>query len=137
MNYWLLGVSLFHFVASLLHLSCVVFGGKMFRFLGAGEYIATLSDKGHWYPPFIATIIAIMLAGFGVYALSAVGVVRALPYPKLVLMGIGLVFVLRAVAFPLIRPLFPENSLTFWLISSAICLFVGLAHWIGVYYLKS
>lgn len=41
----------------------------MFRFLGAGEYIATLSDNGHWYLPLIAVIIAIMLAGFGIYAL--------------------------------------------------------------------
>lgn len=62
--------------------------------------------------------------------------VRPLPYPKLILIGIGAIFILRAVAFPLIRPLFPENSLTFWLISSTICLFVGLAHWIGIYYLK-
>lgn len=136
MNYWLLSVAIFHFIASLLHLSCIVFGGKMFRLLGAGEYIATLADKGHWYPPFIAIVIALVLAGFGIYALSAISMAHPLPYPKLILIGIGAIFVLRAIAFPLIRPLFPENSLTFWIISSAICLFVGLAHWIGVYYLK-
>lgn len=136
MNYWLLSVAVFHFIASLLHLSCVVFGGRMFRLLGAGEYIATLADKGHWYPPFIAIVIALMLAGFGIYALSAIGIVRPLPYPKLILIGIGAIFILRAVAFPLIHPMFPENSPNFWLVSSAICLIVGVVHWIGVYFLQ-
>lgn len=38
----------------------------------------------------------------------------------------------RAVALPLLRPAFPENSHTFWLVSSGICLFIGLFHLYGV-----
>lgn len=76
-----------------------------------------------------------MLAGFGIYVLSAIGMVRPL-YPKLILIGIGAIFILRAVAFLLIRPMFPENSLNFWLVSSAICLMVGVVHWISVYFLQ-
>jgi hypothetical protein len=34
--------------------------------------------------------------------------------------------VVRAMAFPLLRRAFPENSTTFWLASSAICLVMGL-----------
>jgi hypothetical protein len=36
-------------------------------------------------------------------------------------------FALRAIAFPLLKPVFPGNSTTFRLVSSSICAVIGLA----------
>jgi len=77
---------------------------------------------------FIGSILSVWAS----YALSAAGFLRPLPFLKPVLVFITAIYILRAVAFPLLKPAFPGNSQTFWLISSAICLLVGVVHLVGV-----
>ena len=120
------------FAAALLHFACILWGAGGFRFLGAGEPIVGMAAAGHWYPPFIAFVIGAVLSVWGVYALSGAGLVPALPYVRVVLVGITAVYLLRALAFPLLKPAFPENSMAFWLITSAICLVMGLTHLVGL-----
>jgi len=43
------------------------------------------------------------------------------------------IFLLRGVTFVGLMPAFPENSLTFWLVSSAICLVIGGLFAVGTY----
>ena len=120
------------FIAATLHFACIFWGTNGFRFLGAGEPIVSMSTAGHWYPPFIAFVIGAVLAIWALYALSGSGVIPPLPYLRLVLVGITGIYLLRAVAFPLLKPAFPGNSTTFWLVTSAICLVIGLAHLVGL-----
>ncbi len=65
------------------------------------------------------------------YAFSGAGVLPRLPLLRLVPCAITFAYVARAVAFPAIMPMFPGNSMTFWLTSSAICAVFGIVHLIG------
>ncbi len=119
--------------AALAHLGCVVFGGDWYRFFGAGEQIAVLSEQGHWYPTVATSVIVSVLFIWALYALSGAKVIAKLPLLKLGLCTISGIYLLRGVAFIGIMPMFPENSLAFWLISSGICLFIGVMYAFGTY----
>ncbi|AHG20734.2 hypothetical protein Z042_14800 [Chania multitudinisentens RB-25] len=118
-------------VAAALHFSCIFIGAPAFRFLGAGEVIAKMAERGHWYPSFIAFVIGIVLTSWAAYALSGAGVTPRLPLTPYALFAIALIFLFRAVGFPLLKSAFPENSQTFWFVTSGICLVIGLAFLIG------
>jgi hypothetical protein len=120
------------FLAALLHFACIPWGANGFRFLGAGEAMARMSAAGHWYPSVMAFGIGAVLSVWGLYALSAAGVLSPLPYWRVVLAGVTAVYLLRALAFPLLKPAFPDNSTTFWLVTSGICLVIGITHLVGL-----
>ncbi len=119
-------------VAAALHFACIFWGAAGFRLLGAGEPIAQMAERGHWYPGFIAFVIGTLLAVCAAYALAGAGLLMQLPFARLVLSAITGVYLLRALAFPLLKPLFPGNSDTFWMVTSGICLVIGLLHWVGL-----
>ena len=119
-------------VAAFIHIGCIMFGGSWYRFFGAGEGIARMADAGHWYPPVIASALAALLFTWSAYALSGAGVIRRLPLLKFGLCVITAIYIARGLGFYAIMPLFPDNSITFWLVSSAICLSFGLVHFAGL-----
>ncbi|AAM39658.1 hypothetical protein ABQF08_16790 [Xanthomonas campestris pv. campestris] len=119
-------------VAALTHLACLVVGAPLFRLLGAGEQMAQLHAEGGWYPTVVTLAIATVLATWGAYALSAAGVFRPFPLRRTVLTAVTGVYILRGVAFVPVMTYFPGNSLTFWVVSSAICLAIGLVHLVGL-----
>lgn len=119
-------------LAGLLHLGCIAFGSSWYRFFGAGEEIAQLADAGHWYPPTFAAAVAAILFIWALYALSGAGVIRKLPLRKFALCAITTVYLVRGLAFVPLMPYFPGNSITFWLVSSAVCLTFGLVHLAGL-----
>jgi hypothetical protein len=119
------------FIAAILHFACIFIGAPAFRWLGAGESLARMAERGHWYPPFIAFVIGALLTAWAAWALSGAGVIARLPLTPHALAAIAAVFLLRALGFPLLKPAFPENSQTFWLVTSGICLVIGLAYVIG------
>ena len=119
-------------MAAVAHVGCVVFGASWYRFLGAGEGIARMAEAGHRYPTFMALSIATLLFIWSAYALSGAGVMRRLPLRKPALCIITAIYLIRGLGFVAIMPLFPGNSITFWLISSGICLLFGLVHLVGL-----
>lgn len=119
-------------VASLAHLACIAIGAKAYRFMGAGERMARAVEAGKAKPTLITLVIASVLLVWALYAFSGAGLVPRLPFTEPVLCLISAVFLARAVAFPWLRPSFPENSNTFWLVSSGICLVIGLLYAVGV-----
>ncbi len=122
----------FSFTAAALHFACIVWGANGFRLLGAGEPIVSMSAAGHWYPPVIAFVIGVVLSGWGIYALSGSGVIAPLPYLRQTLAVIAIIYLVRALAFPLLKPLFPGNSDTFWIVTSTICMIIGLTYLVGL-----
>ena len=119
-------------LAASMHLACLVVGAPLFRLLGAGEQIAQLHLAGHWYPTVVTLVIAGILFGWSAYALSGAGVLRKLPLRRTVLSVITAIYIVRGVAFVPVMAYFPGNSMTFWVVSSSICLLIGIVHLVGL-----
>ena len=122
-------------VAAVAHLACIFIGAPAYRFLGAGERMARAVEAGRLRPTLVTLAIAGMLLLWSAYALSGAGVIGALPLTRLVLTLICAIYIARAVAFPLLKSVFPENSNTFWWVSSGICGVIGLVHAYGTFFL--
>jgi len=119
-------------LVAFLHVGCIVFGGDWYRFLGAGEQMAKLAESGHPYPAIVTGFISLIFLIWSAYAFSGAGVIFKLPLVRLVLALISMLLIARALGFYFIMPAFPDNSLTFWLVSSSICLALGLLYAIGL-----
>ena len=118
-------------VAAVAHLVCIFIGAPAYRLMGAGERMASAAEAGKLRPTLVTLAIAGVLFLWSAYALSGAGVIGALPLSKLGLVLISAVYLVRAVAFPFLKATFPENSTTFWVVSSGICGVIGLVHAYG------
>lgn len=125
----------FVFVAALLHLGIIVGGPDWYRFFGAGEAMAAMSEQGLWYPAIVTAGIAVVLFVWSGYAFSGAGIIRPLPLLKTALLLIGIVFLLRGlVAVPLLfmadSPYMAElkDKMSFMLVTSALCLFLAVGY---------
>lgn len=117
--------------AALAHLACIAIGAPAYRFMGAGEGMARAVEAGRKQPALVTAAIAAVLLVWALYAFSGAGLIGELPLTGLALPAISMVYLGRALAFPLLRPVFPGNSLTFWLVSSGICLVLGCLYAVG------
>ncbi|WP_286272927.1 hypothetical protein [Thalassotalea hakodatensis] len=120
-------------LAALAHIGCIVFGSEWYRMLGAGEQMALMAEQGHWYPTIVTSVIVVVLSLWALYGLSGAGAIKPLPFLRCALIIISSIFLLRAGAFVFLMPVFPENSQTFWFVSSSICLFIGGVFFIGTF----
>ena len=116
-----------------LHVGCIIFGADWYRFLGAGEQMAQLAENGDVYPTVITSIIVGVFLIWSAYAFSGAGVIGRLPFTKTVLSLICFVLLTRALGFYFLMPIFPENSLTFWWVSSGACMVLGLTYLVGLW----
>lgn len=130
-NKFLIAAGLSTALAALAHLGCIIFGGAWYRVLGAGEQMARMAEAGHWYPAVVTSGIAAVLVLWSLYAFSGAGFIKRLPLLRSVLCLIATIFLIRAVSFVWLMPIFPGNSATFWLVSSSICLMIGSFYAIG------
>ncbi|MCU0755157.1 MAG: hypothetical protein MUE46_08550 [Xanthomonadales bacterium] len=112
-------------LAALAHLACIAIGAPAYRLMGAGEGMARAAEAGHWLPTVITLGIAAMLGLWAWYAWAAAGLAPRLPLMKLALTAISGIYLLRGLGFPLLMSRFPDNSMSFWLVSSGICLLLG------------
>jgi len=131
-NYFLLAGASLSALASALHIGCIIFGASWYRFFGAGEKMARLAESGSSYPARVTAIVATVLLIWSAYALSGAGVIPKLPLLRVILCAITLVYLLRGFMFFALMPLFPGNSLAFWLWSGAICAVIGVVHLMGI-----
>jgi hypothetical protein len=118
--------------AALLHVGCIVFGGDWYRFLGAGEHMAQMAEAGKIYPALVTALIAAVLSIWSLYALSGAGVVPKLPLLRLGLCLIAAIYLLRGIVFVPLMWFIPDNSLIFWLISSAVSFLFGTFYAVGI-----
>lgn len=122
----------FSAAAAAAHLACIVVGARAYRFMGAGERMARAAQARKLRPTLVTLAIASVLFIWSAYALSGAGVITALPFTRLALLSICAIYLGRAVAFSLLKPALPENSDTFWRVSSGICAVIGLVHAYGI-----
>ena len=139
LNLYLLIGGLLSFIACGLHIVAVVGGPDWLRFFGAGERLAQMAERKHWYPGFIALAIAGVLMVWGVYALVGAAAVDkdsaalTLPFLKWILVAITVVYLLRGALPFLLGIAKPEILVPFTIWSSAICLVYGTFHAVGLY----
>ena len=119
-------------LAAAAHLACIAVGAPAYRFMGAGERMARAAEARKLRPALATFAISLILLIWSGYALSGAGVLGPLPFTRAALVLICAVYLGRALAFPLLKPAFPENSNTFWYVSSGICGVFGLVHLYGI-----
>jgi len=119
-------------LAALLHLGCIAFGAPWYRFLGAGESMARLAERGSARPAIITAIIATGLSVWALYAASGAGLIRSLPLLKTALCLITAIYLLRGLGGFIGLAVPAGRSPEFWVWSSLICLAIGSVHLLGL-----
>ena len=135
---WLMCGGLLTGVASFLHVAIILGGPDWYRFFGAGERMARQATLGSPYPAIVTAGIAVVLAVWALYGLSGAGVIRRLPLLRLALGLIATVYVLRGIlGIPVVLlvddpyTLQLRAKMTFMVVTSAICIGLGLCYAIG------
>ena len=125
-------------VAALLHVAIIIGGPSWYRFFGAGERMARLAAGGSVYPAVVTIMLALMLGVWALYALSGAGFIRPLPLLRLALGVIAAIYLIRGVfGIPLVLLMDDPYShqlrakMTFMIVSSAICIGLGICYAIG------
>jgi len=132
MNVFLIVAGILSAVAAILHLGCIYFGAPWYRFFGAGEQMALLSEQGSSQPTLITSGIVLVFSIWSMYAFSAAGITFRLPLIRLALILITIIYLTRGVVgfFLINSPM--GRSPEFWVWSSVICLSFGVVHLIGL-----
>lgn len=117
--------------ASLVHIWAIFSGPDAYAALGAPPDIVASAKAGTWYAPSITLLIAAVIFGWALYALSAARLLPRLILLRTGLIAIASVLLLRAVAW---IPLYLLNGLAFtafdiW--SSLICFALGAVYALG------
>jgi hypothetical protein len=118
--------------AAIIHVGCIYFGASWYRFFGAGEQMAIMAEQGSFKPTLITSCIIFVLMVWSLYAFSAAGMMVKLPFLRVILVMITVIYLLRGVAgyFFINNPL--GRTPEFWIWSSSICLGIGIMHLIGL-----
>jgi putative oxidoreductase len=136
---WLLIGGILTGIASLLHVGVIIGGPDWYRFFGAGERMARMAARGSIYPTIVTACIAVVLAVWTLYALSGAGLIHRLPLLRLALIVIAAIYLMRGIlGIPF--ALFVDDpyahqlraKMTFMIVSSAICIFLGVCYAAGV-----
>jgi len=133
-NGFLLLAAIASFIAAALHVGILFGGADWLRFFGAGEEIAQMAERGEAWPYIVTSLIAGVLFIWGLYALKGAGMVQFLPLPllRLGLLAISSVFIIRGLL--IVPAVFGVQQFSgmFWVITSSICLIIGLLYVIGL-----
>jgi hypothetical protein len=131
-NYYLVVAGCLSAAAALIHVGCIIFGASWYRFCGAGEQMAIMAEQGLIKPTIITSCIVVVLSIWSLYAFSAAGIIGRLPFIRLALTVISVIYLVRGLAgfYFVSNPI--GRSPDFWVWSSLICLFIGLIHLIGL-----
>jgi len=127
----------FSLLAAALHIGVVIGGPSWYRFFGAGESMALMAEEGSRKPAVITIGIALVLIFWCAYAWSGAGFLPRMPFIKLALSAITGIYLIRGLGglvapFVTNHPQIKQNSIAFWVLSSAICLVIGVFHLMGI-----
>lgn len=80
---------------ALLHVAVLIAGPDWIAFVGAPPEVVASARAGTWLAPVSTLAIALLLTGLALYALSAGGLIRRLPFARAILLLFTIIFVLR------------------------------------------
>ncbi len=119
---------------ALLHVGAIFFGEAGARFFTAPRFVLELIRTGSWLIAPVCLVIVSVLGTFALYAWSAAGRMRRLPWQRGGLMTIGCIFTLRGlVLFPQLVLMQRHPGVFPWQgpVFSAVALALGIAHLVG------
>jgi hypothetical protein len=122
------------FFIALLHLAMIPIGVEAYDFFTAPAGFIELARAGSPIPPLVTLGLAAIFTLFGLYALSAAGRAPRLPLPRIILIGICGIYLLRGLVVVPELLLYlhtmdiPARALGFSLIS----LVIGIVYTVGV-----
>ena len=135
-NGWFMAGGVSSIAVAALHVGMVFFGASAYRYFGAGEEMARMSEAGSPIPALVTLAAAAVFLVWGLYAFSALGWIPRLPLQRLGLVTISAVYVLRGLGFipQLILRSRPSMAITdrdivFSLASLLIGIFFALGTW--------
>ena len=120
-------------VASLAHLATIVGGPSWYRFMGAGERMARMAEKGELRPTLITLGIAAVLAIWAAYAFAGAGLIPRLPLMRTALVAISAIYLVRGLAPVPVLFVTTGGVTPFWLWSSLIVLTLGVCYAVGTW----
>lgn len=126
------GATMSLFIA-VLHLAMIPFGVEAYDFFTAPARMIEMARVGSPLPALMTLLVACVFALFGLYALSAAGRGPRLPQPRIILIGISGIYLLRGtVVVPQLLMFMntsevPMRALVFSLIS----LVIGIVYTVG------
>jgi hypothetical protein len=129
----LIGAGL-NFAIAAVHVAIVILGAPAYTYFGTID-LARLAAQGSPIPAVVTLALALIFAGFAVYALAGAGVLRRPPLLRVGLVLIGGVYVLRGliVVLDLLRLIhgagYPFRQTVF----SAVALITGLLYLVGTF----
>ncbi|MES9942800.1 MAG: hypothetical protein ABW104_10405 [Candidatus Thiodiazotropha sp. 6PLUC2] len=121
----------FSMLAALLHITIIIGGADWYRFFGAGEELALLSEQGSLLPAAITMAITIIFFTWAIYAFSGAGLVRDLPWVKPALVVITLIYLVRGLGTLPLLFFSPDLVDTFLVVTSIISSVIGIVHLMG------
>ena len=137
----LLSGSMIMALGAVAHLAIIGIGAKGYAVLGAPPGLVAMVDTSSYRPAITCIFIASLLMMGAIYGLSGAGLVTKLPYRRLILTLLGVGLVARAVLLPVAVMWLPRTLVGicgrceavngFVLLTSALCLFVGVAYAVG------
>jgi hypothetical protein len=130
---WLTAGAALSAAAAILHLAVIAGGPDWYRFVGAGEDMARMAERGSVRPTIITLGIAALLAIWAAYALAGAGRMRRLPLIRTALVIISTIYLLRAFALVPLLLLKPDLITPFDLWSSLIVLVYGITYAVGTF----
>lgn len=91
---WLILAAIGSFAVALLHVAIIFVGASAYRYFGAGDLVP-LAEQGSAVPALITSVLVVLFAVWGAYALSGAGVIRPLPLLRVALVLIAAIYTLR------------------------------------------
>jgi hypothetical protein len=133
-NNWLVAGGVLSAAAALLHIAVIFGGAEWYRFVGAGEGMAQMAERGSLTPHLITLGIVVVLAIWAAYAFAGAGLLRRLPLMRTALVGITALYLLRGLSLLPLLVLKPALVDHFTLWSSIIVLAYGITYAVGTWH---
>ncbi len=122
------------FALALLHVACLFLGEAGARFFTAPPFVLRLIRDGSWMMFPVLLVVVGVLGTFGLYAWSAAGRMRRLPWLRGGLAAVGAIYTLRGLALiPQAILMAQHPGILPWqtLLFSSVSLTLGCAHLVG------
>ncbi len=120
------------FLVALLHIALAI-RPKLYDYFGASK-LSELTQQGSSFTVWVTLGLVIMFLVWGFYGLSGAGIIRQLPLLRLALIGIGIIYLVRALMLPSDIVKFTQHARPFrFVVLSTGSLLAGLLYLIGAF----